>query len=89
LAFLKHLAEKYAEPVMENSDYIHLTFFACQEDVFTFFITGFHNGIQGDFDGLVKLNYDSPPSQDYFKRLWNNYFPKMLTESDRYTISTL
>ena len=80
---MRYLQENYAEPVMEGSGQFCLSVFPDKETAFIFFMQGFHNGIQGDFAGLVSLNYDDPPTSDYFKSLWREFYPNLLTESDR------
>jgi hypothetical protein len=94
LAFMRFLIANYAEPVMEGSSQMCLSLFHNQDSVFSFFLNGFSDGIQGnlpklisillgDFDGLVKLNFASPPSIEYFKEIWRDYFHNVLTESER------
>jgi len=45
-------------------------------------MVGNEDNIQGDFDGLVHINFDSPCSFSWFSEVWDNYAPKLITESD-------
>lgn len=96
IAFLRYLQHsKYVEPVpgsckfnfkndtLGNPENVSLTFFHDKESVFRFFMLGVEDGIPGEFEGMVKLNFESPPSINYFKKLWESDFPFLLTESDR------
>lgn len=84
VAFLNHIEQQYSEPMVGYSeDSRRVTVFGCKEDVFSFFMTGFHDGIHGDFQNLVALNYESPVSLDYFIKIWAQYKPSLFTESDR------
>lgn len=52
-AFLKYLSEKYSEPLIGDFPESHrlITLFEDQSAVFTFFMCGFEDGIQGEFSG--------------------------------------
>lgn len=84
VAFLNYIEQQYSEPMVGYSEVCRrVTLFGCKEDIFKFFMTGFHDGIHGEFQNLVALNYESPVSLDYFLKIWTQFKPSLYTESDR------
>ena len=71
--------ERYCTGNNERS----LTSFYDKQHVFQYFNSGETNGVVGEFEEIIKLNYREPISRGYFYRLWREAFPLLLTESDR------
>jgi hypothetical protein len=62
------MVEKYSEPLVGNypEEFRIITLFNDQEAIYRFFMIGNEDGIQGEFENLVRLNFDSPLSYAWF-----------------------
>jgi len=85
IAFLECIKKNYSEPFMGDAPEGArlITLFGDKKAVFYFFTTGEEDGIQGDFDQLVALNFSDPVSFDWFSRIWSENFPHLYTENDK------
>ena len=79
------MQDHYSEPVVRDSspNTRLISVFENREAIYNFFMTGYEDGIQGEFAGLVKLNFDSPVSYEWFKTVWKNSHPLLYTEDDK------
>jgi len=83
IAFLKYIYESeiYSDPI-PSTEYRRISYLNDRFGAYSFFMTGFSNGVHGDFEGLVGINWNNPPSFKYFQDIWKQYYPYLLTESD-------
>jgi hypothetical protein len=79
------LIDKFSEPLIGDypEEFRTISLFDDKEAVFRFFMTGSEDGIQGDFEKLVRINFDSPCSFEWFTQVWTKNFPYFYTESDK------
>lgn len=82
-AFLKYMyaSDVYSDPI-PSSRFRRISYLIDISPAYRFFMTGFSDGIQGDFSGLVSLNWKIPISFSYFKKIGNLDHELLLTESD-------